>query len=148
MIACVQMRAIEFHGWSTVVGAVETPDQMVFDLDPDEGLAFTETRRAAEQLAELGLTSFPMLSGGKRVHVIVPLPPAATWPGVKSFAERMRPWSRSRANVNECRKLGTRNGAGNVDFMAASPDKPDFSVFLPRKAEADRSASSASISTT
>ena len=92
VIACVQMGAIEFHGWGSRVSEVETPDRMVFDLDPDEGLAFTETRRAAEhlkeQLAELGLTSFPMLSGGKGIHVIVPLTPKAAWPEVKSFAER------------------------------------------------------------
>ncbi len=64
----------------------------MFDLDPDEGLDFGEVKKAAEhikeQLAELGLTSWPMLSGGKGVHVIVPLAPRAEWPAVRSFAER------------------------------------------------------------
>jgi bifunctional non-homologous end joining protein LigD len=92
LVACVQMGSIEFHGWGSSVAALEKPDRMVFDLDPDEGLDFEETKKAAEylkgQLAELGLVSFPMLSGGKGVHVVVPLKPDAEWPAVKNFADR------------------------------------------------------------
>jgi bifunctional non-homologous end joining protein LigD len=92
LVACVQMGTIEFHGWGSRIDALERPDRMVFDLDPDEGLGFEETKRAAvhlkEQLAELGLVSFPLLSGGKGVHVVVPLTPQAEWPAVRDFAER------------------------------------------------------------
>ena len=92
LVACVQMGTIEFHGWGSRVDALEKPDRLVFDLDPDEGLGFDETKKAAEhlkeQLAELGLTSFPLLSGGKGVHVVVPLRPQAQWPAVRDFAER------------------------------------------------------------
>ena len=92
MLACVQMGTIEFHGWGARVEDVERPDRLVFDLDPDEGLDFDDVKRAAEQiksvLADMGLTSFPMLSGGKGVHVVVPLTPEAEWPAVKSFADR------------------------------------------------------------
>ena len=92
LVACVQMGTIEFHGWGSTVAHLEQPDRLVFDLDPDEGLDFGDTKRAAEhlknQLAELGLTSFPMLSGGKGVHVVVPLTPRAEWPVVRDFAER------------------------------------------------------------
>ena len=92
LVACVQMGTIEYHGWGSSVTALEQPDRLVFDLDPDEGLDFADTKRAAEhlreQLAELGLTSFPMLSGGKGVHVVVPLKPQAEWPAVKDFAHR------------------------------------------------------------
>ncbi|SFP92440.1 DNA ligase D [Sphingomonas rubra] len=92
LVACVQMGSIEFHGWGARNDALETPDRMVFDLDPDEGLGFAETKKAAEhlkeQLAELGLVSFPLLSGGKGVHVVVPLTPRAEWPAVKDFASR------------------------------------------------------------
>ena len=92
LIACVQMGSIEFHGWGSSVATLEQPDRMVFDLDPDEGLDFGDTKAAAahikEQLAELGLTSYPMLSGGKGVHVVVPLRPLAEWPDVKDFADR------------------------------------------------------------
>ena len=92
LVACVQMGTIEFHGWGSQVADVERPDRMVFDLDPDEGLDFVATKKAAEhlktQLAELGLASFPLLSGGKGVHVVVPLTPQAEWPAVKDFADR------------------------------------------------------------
>ncbi len=92
LVACVQMGTIEFHGWGSRIDALEQPDRLVIDLDPDEGLDFADTRRAAEhvsaQLAELGLVSFPLLSGGKGVHVVVPLTPQAEWPAVKDFADR------------------------------------------------------------
>lgn len=91
-LACVQMGTIEFHGWGSLVSDVEKADRLVFDLDPDEGLDFEKVKSAAadlkRHLADLGLTSYPLLSGGKGVHVVVPLVPQAEWPAVKSFAER------------------------------------------------------------
>jgi len=91
-IAAVQMGSIEFHGWGARASDVERPDRLVFDLDPDEGLDFGDVRKAAidirGHLADLGLLSFAMLSGGKGVHVIVPLTPDAEWPAVKDFASR------------------------------------------------------------
>jgi bifunctional non-homologous end joining protein LigD len=92
LLTCVQMGTIEFHGWGSRVDALERPDRMIFDLDPDEGLDFGDTKKAAEfvrdQLGEIGLASFPLLSGGKGVHVVVPLTPQAEWPAVRDFAER------------------------------------------------------------
>ena len=92
LVACVQMGTIEFHGWGSSVATLEQPDRMIFDLDPDEGLDFAVVKKAAadlkEHLAELGLVSFPLLSGGKGVHVVVPLTPKAEWPAVKDFADR------------------------------------------------------------
>jgi bifunctional non-homologous end joining protein LigD len=86
------MGTIEFHGWGSSVPDIEKPDRVVFDLDPDVGLDFGDVKKAAvdlkQHLADIGLTSFPMLSGGKGVHVVVPLTPKAEWPAVKSFADR------------------------------------------------------------
>jgi bifunctional non-homologous end joining protein LigD len=65
---------------------------LVFDLDPDEGLDFKDVREAAvrirDVLKELKLDSFPLLTGGKGIHVVVPLDGSANWNAVKSFAER------------------------------------------------------------
>jgi bifunctional non-homologous end joining protein LigD len=92
LIACVQMGTIEFHGWGSPVAEIEKPDRLVFDLDPDEGLGFDEVRRTAKELhkylADMGLVSFPMVTGGKGLHVVVPLVPKAEWPEVKDFAHR------------------------------------------------------------
>ena len=92
VLACVQMGTIEFHGWGSSVPKVDYPDRLVFDLDPDEGLDFAAVREAAvglrELLLQLGLKTFPMLTGGKGVHVIAPLDAAAHWDEVSDFAER------------------------------------------------------------
>jgi bifunctional non-homologous end joining protein LigD len=92
ILGCVQMGAIEFHGWGSRVPNYENPDRMVFDLDPDEGLDFAAVKTAAlivkDELAFLGLPSEAMLSGGKGIHVVVTLDGAAQWPAVKDFASR------------------------------------------------------------
>lgn len=86
------MGTIEFHGWGARIEDVEKPDRLVFDLDPDEGLAFKDVVSAAfhlqDMLVQMGLVTFPMMTGGKGVHVIAPLTPSAEWPQVKDFAHR------------------------------------------------------------
>jgi bifunctional non-homologous end joining protein LigD len=92
LLACVQMGTIEFHGWASRTDAVEKPDRMIFDLDPDEGLDFDKVKEAAtdirDHLTDIGLVSFAMLSGGKGVHVVVPLTPGHDWDTHKDFASR------------------------------------------------------------
>ncbi len=97
ILQCVQMGTIEFHGWGARSSDVEAPDRMVFDLDPDEGLDFEDVKTAAQdiraRLADIGLVSFAMLSGGKGVHVIVPLTNPGgdrghSWEAHKDFSRR------------------------------------------------------------
>jgi bifunctional non-homologous end joining protein LigD len=92
LLTLVQMGTIEIHGWGSRVKPLEKPDRLVFDLDPDVGLDFGDVRSAAvrlkELLADLGLVSFAMTTGGKGLHVIVPLDASAAWPKVSDFAER------------------------------------------------------------
>jgi bifunctional non-homologous end joining protein LigD len=92
VLTCVQMGAIEFHGWGSKVADVEMPDRLVFDLDPDEGLDFGDVKKAALQLrdvlGEIGLATWPMLSGGKGIHVVAPLDASRDWVAVKDFASR------------------------------------------------------------
>ncbi|MEO7411370.1 MAG: DNA ligase D, partial [Sphingomicrobium sp.] len=92
LLECVQMGTIEFHGWGSKIDPLENPDRLVFDLDPDVGLGFDKVKSAAERLrallADLGLETFPLLSGGKGIHVVAPLDATADWPAVKSFADR------------------------------------------------------------
>lgn len=90
LAALVQLGVVEIHLWGAEVDAVETPDQVVFDLDPDKGVPLERVRAAAltvrDRLAELGFDSFLKTSGGKGFHVVMPLVPKAGWDEVKGFA--------------------------------------------------------------
>ena len=112
LAACVQMGTIEFHGWGSRASDVERPDRLVIDLDPDEGLGFEAVKSAAfdikQHLADLGLVSFALLSGGKGVHVVVPLTPQAEWPAVKDFADR---FARALATAEPDRFVATMSKA-------------------------------------
>jgi len=91
IIACAKVQTVEFHGWGSRAGAVEKPDRMVIDLDPGEGVTFADVKAAAVQLRRsleaIGLHSFPLLTGGKGIHVVVPLAPEVEWAGVREFAK-------------------------------------------------------------
>ncbi|CAN7658569.1 DNA ligase D [Bosea sp. LjRoot9] len=90
LAALVQLGTVEIHVWGAMIDAIETPDQVIFDLDPDEGVPLERVREAAlsirERLGELSFTSFLKTSGGKGFHVVIPLKPKADWGEVKGFA--------------------------------------------------------------
>jgi bifunctional non-homologous end joining protein LigD len=90
VLELVQFGAVEFHPWGSTVATPEIADRVVFDLDPGPGVAFRRVAGAARQVCELlrgvGLRSFLRATGGKGLHVVVPLDPAAEWTIVKPFA--------------------------------------------------------------
>jgi len=89
LIGMAQISAIELHAWGATEDRPQHPDRMVFDLDPGDGVAFADVVKAAldlrGQLQRLGLQSFCRTTGGKGLHVVVPLEPAADWDQVKPF---------------------------------------------------------------
>jgi bifunctional non-homologous end joining protein LigD len=89
LAALVQLGVVEIHLWGATIGQIETPDQMIFDLDPGDGVTADDVRLAsldiAEKLRELDFTPFVKTSGGKGYHVTVPLKPEADWDAVKGF---------------------------------------------------------------
>ena len=91
LIAGTQMNVLEWHLWGSRTKNVEKPERIIFDIDPDEGLGFADVRDAAltirDALAEFDLESYPLVSGGKGVHVIAPLRASAEWPMVKAFCK-------------------------------------------------------------
>jgi bifunctional non-homologous end joining protein LigD len=91
IVACAKIQSVEFHGWGSRAGAVETPDRLVIDLDPDPKLGFETVKAAAFQLRRsfeaVGLKSFALLTGGKGIHIVVPLEPRAEWDEVREFAK-------------------------------------------------------------
>lgn len=93
LVAAVQMGTMEFHIWGASADQLEQPDRLVFDLDPDPSVTFEDLKEAAvelrEVLASAGLKTVPMVTGGKGIHIIVPLQPKAEWEDVKAFAKSL-----------------------------------------------------------
>jgi bifunctional non-homologous end joining protein LigD len=90
LLALVQMGVLEIHPWGSTVGFLEKPDRLIFDLDPDENLGWHRVIAAAfavrDLLAKLGLQSFPKSTGGKGLHVVVPVTPTLEWDAAKEFS--------------------------------------------------------------
>jgi bifunctional non-homologous end joining protein LigD len=93
LLALAQLGVIENHVWGSRVPDVEHPDLMVFDLDPDAGLAWERVVDAAHDLRErldrLGLASWLKTTGGKGLHVCVPIAPKLTWDEFKGFSKAL-----------------------------------------------------------
>jgi bifunctional non-homologous end joining protein LigD len=130
LIGGVQMNTLEFHVWGSDRHTPDLPERMVFDIDPDEGLSFEHVKRAAfdihDILGAIGLQSWPLVSGGKGVHVVVPLVPQANWTEVKDFCQNFAELlaanepQRFVANMSKARRKGRmfldylRNGQGST----------------------------------
>ncbi|MEO8938782.1 MAG: DNA ligase D [Burkholderiaceae bacterium] len=91
LLSATQFNTIEFHTWNAKVKAIDRPDRMIFDLDPGAGTSWAHVREGAmlthAMLDELGLVTFLKTSGGKGLHLVVPLTPRADWDTVKGFSQ-------------------------------------------------------------
>ena len=91
LVGAAQMNVIEFHTWNSTARAIDKPDRMIFDLDPGEGTSWQHVQEAAilmrTLLSELGLSAWLKTSGGKGLHVVVPLAPRHDYATVKSFSQ-------------------------------------------------------------
>jgi bifunctional non-homologous end joining protein LigD len=90
LIAMVQMGVLEMHPWGARVDRPERAERVIFDLDPGEGLGFSDVIAAAgdvrQALADKGLVSFVKTTGGKGLHVVIPIERRHEWREVKAFA--------------------------------------------------------------
>jgi len=123
LMELVQFNAIEFHPWGSTAEHPDDADRIVFDLDPGPGVPWKEVARAARllhrRLQEMSLVSFLRTSGGKGLHVVVPLQPACDWSIVRPFA---RAFAESLATGEPDRFVATaskalRKGRIFVDYL-------------------------------
>ncbi|MEA2757620.1 MAG: bifunctional non-ous end joining protein LigD [Methylobacteriaceae bacterium] len=123
LLALVQASALEIHPWGSTGGDLEHPDRLIFDLDPGDGVAFADMIAGAneirDRLAAMRLKSFVKTSGGKGLHVVVPLTPSAGWEDAKDFcrvvAESMERDSPQRYTSTVTKR--ERKGKIYVDYL-------------------------------
>ena len=123
LLEAAQMNVIEFHTWNSTTRAIRQPDRMTFDLDPGEGVGWAEVQEAAQlvrtMLDELGLTSFLKTSGGKGLHVVVPLKPSFDFDAVKDFSHAIVDHLARVVPQRFVAKSGPKNRVGKifVDYL-------------------------------
>ncbi|HXW24463.1 MAG TPA: DNA ligase D, partial [Xanthobacteraceae bacterium] len=148
LLSLVQAAVLEIHPWGSKAGDLERPDRLIFDLDPDEGVPWRAVIAAAievrDRLAHMGLASFVKTSGGKGLHVVLPIEPTADWDAAKDFTGTL---AQAMAKDSPARYVATmskraRTGRIFVDFFrntrgatAVAPystrAKPDATVSTP-----------------
>ncbi len=148
LMALVQSAALEIHPWGTTTKAWETPDMITMDLDPGDDVPWSAVIEGALELKrrieEDGLAAFVKTSGGKGLHVVIPLKPQARWPEVKAYAKNLADrMSRDEPDLylavaTKAKRKGRifidylRNGRGNTAVVAYSPRaRPGAALSVP-----------------
>lgn len=123
LIGAVQMGTIEFHTWGSGSRDIDRPDRITLDLDPDPELPWRSMLEATELvlavLDELGLQSWLKTSGGKGMHIIIPLARHADWETVKTFSRAISQFMARQLPDRFTDKMGPRNRVGRifVDYL-------------------------------
>jgi bifunctional non-homologous end joining protein LigD len=148
LISLIQLSTLEIHPWGSTADDVEHPNRLIFDLDPAPGVVWKRVVEAAmtvrDILAAANLTSFVQTSGGKGLHVIVPIVPQANWGQAKAFCQAVAQLIASRepkkytAILSKSKREGKifidylRNGRGATSVASySSRARPSASVATP-----------------
>jgi bifunctional non-homologous end joining protein LigD len=138
VVGLVQKGVIEMHVWGSTTRDLGKPDRMVFDLDPDTALPWREVtagaRAARERLADLGLESFVKTSGGKGLHVVVPLAPKHEWDEVKEFSRAVAEAMANDAPGTFTAKMAKKERGGRifVDYLRNGPGATTIAAYSVR----------------
>jgi len=138
VIALAQIGVLELHPWGTRVGRLERPDRLVIDLDPAPGLPWARVVEAAEEaralLKDLGLVSFVKTTGGKGLHVVVPLRPEAGWDRLRALGEgigaEMTRRAPDRYTINPLK--AARRGRIFIDYLRNVRGATAVAAYSPR----------------
>jgi bifunctional non-homologous end joining protein LigD len=138
LVQAAQLNVIEFHTWNATVKSIENPDRILFDLDPGEGVQWRHvvegTMLAKAFLDELKLKCFLKTSGGKGLHIVVPLSPVANWDEVKDFSEAIVVHLARTVPQRFVAKSGPKNRVGKIfiDYLRNSRGATTAAAFSAR----------------
>ncbi|SDG82154.1 bifunctional non-homologous end joining protein LigD [Pseudomonas flavescens] len=118
LVGAVQMGAIELHSWNAGYASIERPDRLILDLDPDPALPWRAvvdaTRLSLAVLDELGLETFLKTSGGRGMHLVVPLARHVGWETLKAFGKALSQFMADELPDRFSARMGAKNRVGKV----------------------------------
>jgi bifunctional non-homologous end joining protein LigD len=118
LLELVQFGSLEFHPWGSHADDLERPDRLIFDLDPDPSVGWKDVASAAVEtrdlLEELGLKSFVKTTGGKGLHVVVPIAPGPKWPEVKTLCKLVADTLAARAPKKYTTNMSKKQRKGRI----------------------------------
>lgn len=146
LIGFAQMGGLEIHPWGSRNESMETPDRLIFDLDPDESLEWKRLVASAievhDLLSQLGLESFVKSTGGKGIHVVAPIRPERSWAEVKDFAHRFARMMESANPKLYLTKMtkAARKGRIYLDYLRNEREATAVAPYSPRARKGARVA--------
>lgn len=141
LVSAAQMGTIELHTWNAVAPVLDHPDRFVLDLDPDPALPWKRMVEATQLtqtlLDEIGLQSFLKTSGGKGLHILVPLEPAHDWAEVKAFSQAIAQYMAKLMPQHFSAVSGPKNRVGRIfiDYLRNSQGASTVAAYSVRARE-------------
>ena len=146
LIGLAQMGVLEIHPWGSRNESMETPDQVIFDLDPSEEIEWKQLVASAlevrDLMSQLGLESFAKITGGKGIHVVAPIEPELEWAEVKEFAHsfvRMMEAANPKLYLTKMTKAA-RKGRIYLDYLRNERGATAVAPYSPRARKGARVA--------
>lgn len=138
LVGLAQMGVLEVHPWGARIDRPDRPDRVIFDLDPGEGLEFTDVIACAievrDALGRMGLVSFCKTTGGKGLHVVAPFERRATWPQAKRFAKSLADTMAAAKPHKYLTRMSKaeREGRILIDYLRNDPTSTAVAPYSPR----------------
>lgn len=138
LLGLAQWGVLEIHPWGSTNGSLEQPDRIIFDLDPDAAISWITLASSAQEirlrLQQLGLESFLKSTGGKGLHIVVPIQPAYNWASIKTFAHSLVLRMEKESPDLYLTKMtkAARKGLIYLDYLRNDREATSIAPFSPR----------------